>query len=112
MRRTTFDRGAIMHFAGFHHLSPALDERGAPAFSAQAGDGRARCGWAAFFAAMAARGLALAFDDDDASAARFVPAGQSKDEGEHATLASAIGHAKRFLRALRGGGAPGPPPGE
>jgi hypothetical protein len=100
MQRTTFDRGAILHFAGFHHLSPALDERGEPALSGEAGDGRARCGWEKFFAAMTARGLALAFDPEDASSTRFVPAGRTKDEGEHASLASAIEHSKRFVRAL------------
>jgi hypothetical protein len=102
MERTTSDRGAILHFAGFHHLSPALDAAGGPALGAAPGEGARRCGWEPFFAAMAARGLALAFDPADGASARFVPAAAARDAGEHATLASAIAHAKRFVRALRG----------
>ena len=103
MERTTFDRGAILHFAGFHRLSPALDPGGGPALAAEQGEGARRCGWEPFFAAMAARGLALAFDPDDGASARFVRSGEARDEGAHATLANAIAHAKRFVRALRGG---------
>ena len=102
MQRTTADRGAILHFAGFHHLSPALDAGGGPALAAELPDGARRCGWEPFFAAMAARRLALAFDPEDGASARFVRAARGKDAGEHATLASAIAHAKRFVRALRG----------
>jgi hypothetical protein len=103
MKRTTFDRGAILHFAGFHRLSPALDAGGGPALAAELPDGARRCGWEPFFAAMAARRLALTFDPDDGASARFVRSGEAKDGGEHPTLASAIAHARRFVKALRGG---------
>jgi hypothetical protein len=103
MERTTFDRGAILHFAGFHRLSPALDAGGGPLLAAELPEGARRCGWEPFFAAMAARRLALAFDPDDGASARFVRSGAAKGRGEHATLASAIAHAKRFVKALRGG---------
>ena len=74
MRHATRDRGTIIHFAGFHHLSPALDDRSRPTFSAGPGDGLARCGWERFFEAVRADGLALEYDPDDAASARFVPA--------------------------------------
>ena len=59
MTTPTADHGEVVHLAGRMHLSPALDEAGAPAFSAAAGDGLRRCGWAGFFAAMEARSLAV-----------------------------------------------------
>jgi hypothetical protein len=68
----TTDRGEIMHAAGRARLSPALRE-GAPALLAQ-GDTAGRCGWAPFFRALAARRLAVAWDDADPATARVVPA--------------------------------------
>jgi hypothetical protein len=100
MERTTIDRGAILHFAGAHHLSPALDGGGSPALSAESGGGLERCGWERFFAAMTARHLALAFTPDDPASARFVAAG-GRSGGEHGSLAGAIEHARRFLKAMR-----------
>ena len=81
MRSATADRGLIIHFAGFHHLSPALDDRSRPAFSAGAGDGLARCGWESFFKAMRAHGLALGFDPGDAASVRFLPASGARQAG-------------------------------
>ncbi len=115
MTGTTTDRGDIIHFAGFHHLSPARDERGAPAFSAAAGDGLARCGWERFFRALSERALAVARDPQDGSSARFVPWAPSRrddtaPEGAagHGGLAGALEHSRRFWKALV---APRPPPG-
>jgi hypothetical protein len=110
MKRATSDRGEIIHFAGEHGLSPALAE-GAPAFASGHGGGD-RCGWEALFAAMEARGLALAWDPEDPSAAAFVPrrglplAGHGSPGG--------LARSGRFLRALLGrdragpAGGPGP----
>lgn len=61
-----------MHAAGRARLSPGLRE-GAPALLPQ-GDTAGRCGWAPFFAALAARRLAVAWDDAEPSALRIVPA--------------------------------------
>jgi hypothetical protein len=94
----TRDRGEILHFAGFHHLSPALSERGDPAFSAAPGDGLSRCGWETFFGRMRERGLALSFEPEDGSSARFVPC--DRVEEEHPSLASAVEHARRFWAAM------------
>jgi hypothetical protein len=96
---STTDRGDIVHFAGFHRLSPALDGRSMPAFSAVAGDGLTRCGWASFFAAMASRDLALAYDPADGTSARFLPAAEAP-RGPRPGLADALQHARRFWRAL------------
>jgi hypothetical protein len=105
--KTTTDRCDILHFAGFHHLSPALDDRSTPVFSAEAGDRLARCGWETFFRAMAGRGLALAFDPQDASSVRFVATGgpspsPSPTGGEvpRHGLAHSIEHSRQFMRAL------------
>ena len=96
----TRDRGEILHFAGFHRLSPALSDRGEPKFSAAPGDGLARCGWEAFFHALDRHHLAVAFDPGDASSLRFVPAGAAVSGGEHPSLASALEHARRFWRSM------------
>jgi hypothetical protein len=105
--KTTTDRCDILHFAGFHHLSPALDDRSAPVFSVEASDRLTRCGWETFFKAMAARGLALTYDPRDAGSARFVVAtthapspSPTGDEAPRHDLAHAIDHSKRFVRAL------------
>jgi hypothetical protein len=99
--RQTHDRGEIVHFAGFHALSPALAGDGAPAFSAAAGDGLARCGWAAFFSAVESRGLALAYDPADAASARFVAGDRARGEGApEGGLGAALAHSRRFRAAL------------
>jgi hypothetical protein len=96
MALATADRGAIIHFAGRHGLSPAL-RAGAPALSAEKAEGAARCGWEAFFAALERAGPALLLDDGDPGAARPVP---SATPGSH-SLAGAWAEARRFLGALR-----------
>lgn len=101
MKVATDDRGEIIHFAGFHSLSPALVE-GRPALTS-GGDAQAvRCGWEQLFRAMTAQDLVLVRDDEDPGASAFVPRGQAiwtrppKAPGE-----SPLAHARRFLRALR-----------
>ncbi len=93
----TRDRGEILHLAGFRRLSPALSDRGEPAFSSAAGDGLARCGWENFFAACRAHHLAVAFDDGDRASVRFVPEDEAR---EHPSTESALAHARRFWRAM------------
>ena len=103
MKSATADREAIIHFAGFQRLSPALDEQSQPAFSAETGDGLVRCGWEGFFAAMRKRGLALEYESGDAASARFVPSAQARRSTRVEPLAGlrhAVDHAGRFWRAL------------
>jgi hypothetical protein len=101
MPSATTDRGAIIHFAGSHRMSPALDDRSRPAFSTRAGDGLSRCGWERFFAAMRAGGFALEFDPLGAASARLVPASEVRHEGERrATLLRAWRQAKLFWKAF------------
>jgi hypothetical protein len=101
MRVATRDRGAIVHFAGFHRLSPALDGSSRPAFSAGPGDGLARCGWESFFRALRANGLALEYDPEDAPSARFVAASAARRQRDRPrSLPQALDHARRFFRAL------------
>ena len=102
MQRATSDRGEIVHFAGFHHLSPGLDAASRPAFSSAPGDGVTRCGWETFFTALRTGGLAVAFDGADPSSVRFVPEAGAHGEGAHG-LRGALEHSKRFWKALRGG---------
>lgn len=68
----TTDRGEIIHAAGRARLSPALRE-GVPALLPQS-ETAGRCGWAPFFAALEARGLAVAWDAADPSSLRIVGA--------------------------------------
>ena len=104
MQRATTDRGEIIHFAGFHHLSPGLDPASRPAFSSATGDGVTRCGWETFFTALRKGGLAVSFDQADPGSARFVPEAEARAEGDREGLRGALEHSKRFWKALRGGG--------
>ncbi len=98
---TTTDRGAIIHFAGFHHLSPALDGKGMPAFSEEASPELKRCGWATFFEAAGSRGLAMSYALEDGASARFVAGREAHDEGAPTHgLGEAIAHSRRFLANL------------
>ncbi len=100
MKVAMTDRGQIIHFAGFHRLSPALRD-GAPAFAAGPDASLRRCGWETFFEALEARGLALSFDPEDPGNAAFVPRRQAKGLGHGGTsLRRALEHSARFLRAL------------
>ncbi len=94
------DRAEIMHLAGRARLSPALRDDGAPAL-VPAGEVAGRCGWAAFFAALEARRLAVAFDPADPSSVRLVPAAEAPRR-RGAGLAGALAGARRFLAALLG----------
>ncbi len=103
MKSVTTDREAIMHFAGFQRLSPALDRQSKPAFSAEAGDGLTRCGWERFFAAMRARRLVLEYEPADTASARLMPVAQaprSTGVERFSGLRHAVDHAGRFWRAL------------
>jgi hypothetical protein len=92
----TADRGAILHFAGRHGLSPALRD-GAPALTREQAPGASRCGWEPFFAALGRSGPALLTDDADPSAARPVPSADRPPLAPGAAWAEAL----RFLAALR-----------
>ena len=96
MIRATTDRSEIIHGLGFRHLSPALDARGQPAFSAAAGDGLTRCGWASFFRALDERKLALVFAED--APPELVPAARAHPPANR--LAGALRHASNFWAAL------------
>jgi hypothetical protein len=100
MKVATRDRGEIIHFAGFHRLSPALRD-GLPTFVAGPDATATRCGWEAFFRAMADRRLAMGFDPEDGTSAQFRPEGDLRDlPPPHRQREGALAHAKRFLRAL------------
>jgi hypothetical protein len=100
MKVATRDRGEIMHFAGFHELSPAL-RGGAPAFVTGHDETATRCGWEPFFRAMGERKLALVYDEEAPGAHEFRPEDEVRQlRHEHASLGDAIRHAKRFWRAL------------
>lgn len=107
MKRVTTDRGDIVHLAGFHRLSPALDAQGQPAFSSEPGDGLARCGWERFFAALRERRLAVESDPDDPAPARLVPAATDTPHAHpgHGG-AGAVEHSRRFWKALFPGRSP------
>lgn len=97
----TRDRGDVVHFAGRHHLSPALRD-GVPVLVAHGEPGR-RCGWAELFAAMSARGLVASLEPDDPGSFRLVSraAAPSSDAGL-GRRPGAVSEARRFLGALRG----------
>jgi sugar phosphate isomerase/epimerase len=93
----TLDRGAILHHAGLHRLSPALRD-GAPALVPPGEGVGGRCGWESFFRALDGRGLAVAIEAED-PAVRFVPRAEARSP---ASGRSALAEARRFLRALAG----------
>ena len=100
MKVATRDRGDIIHFAGFHSLSPALRD-GMPALVAGRDTTATRCGWETFFRAMGDRRLAMSFDPKVGASAEFRPEADLSDlPPPHAGREGAFQHAKRFLRAL------------
>jgi hypothetical protein len=100
MKVATRDRGDIIHFAGFHGLSPALRD-GVPAFVAGHDATATRCGWETFFRAMGDRRLAMGYDPEDGASAQFRSAADLVDLAPpHAGSEGALEHARRFLRAL------------
>lgn len=96
----TVDRAEVIHFAGRHRLSPAL-RGGAPALVG-AGDPGERCGWEPFFAALAARRLAVSFDPEDPASVSFVARRGGRADADRAPSRGAFAEARRFLAALRG----------
>lgn len=98
----TVDRADIIHFAGKHRLSPALRE-GAPALVGHGEPGE-RCGWAEFFAAMGARGVAASFEPEDPASFRIVSRGAAAGHptGGPGRGRGAFAEARRFLAALLG----------
>jgi hypothetical protein len=104
---TTTDRGAVIHFAGRHHLSPALRD-GAPVLAGP--DPGGRSGWAPFFSALEGRGLAARFDPDDGTSFATVPRREQGGRADQAAPATPEARApvapgreaRRFLQALRG----------
>lgn len=96
MPTATADRGAILHFAARHGLSPALRD-GAPVLAAGKAEGAGRCGWEPFFAALQRAGPALLLDDADPGAARPAPSADRHPPSP----ARAWAEARRFLEALR-----------
>ena len=100
MKIATTDRGAVLHHAGCHSLSPALQD-GRPLLVTQ-GDTAGRCGWQSFFEAAERAGLALAWDSEDPRAALLVPGGEAAEMVPHPTLAKGLARTRRFLAALRG----------
>jgi hypothetical protein len=99
MQAATSDRGAILDFAGMHHLSPGLRD-GRPALLSE-GETAGRCGWAPFFEAVDRLALALAWDLAVPERASLVPAAEARPLERHASLADGIDRARRFVRAFR-----------
>jgi hypothetical protein len=95
----TVDRGEIIHHAGRHALSPALDG-GRPVLLAR-GEAGARCGWEPFFSALAARGEALDLASDGGWRAVRRPGGPDPSE-EPSAPAAFLRRAVATARALRG----------
>lgn len=100
MRVASHDRGAILDLAGNGHLSPAIRD-GVPALAPE-GENAGRTGWAPFFAALDAAGLEVAWDTDDPSSARAVPAAEARPLERHPTFADGMARTRRFLAAWRG----------
>jgi hypothetical protein len=114
----TADRADVLHFAGRHRLSPAV--RAGEPLLVPAGETAGRCGWAPFFEALRARGLALSFEPADAaftfvrargaqghpSAAAAAPPSPSSPSPGPGRGGGALAEARRFLAALRGRPAP------
>ena len=92
------DHGELIHFAGRHGLSPALQD-GAPALVAH-GEPGARCGWAALFSALAARGETLALSPDGGW--RRLPLGEAPSPSRPSAPGAFLHRATATLRALRG----------
>jgi hypothetical protein len=109
VRTATRDRGAIIHWAGRHRLSPALRD-GAPAFAAGPDPALVRCGWEAFFAVLDRLAQSVAYDPEDPSSAAFLPRHQARAlQARHDSFRAALARWRRFLAALLGR-APGSPP--
>lgn len=106
MKMATHDRGEVLSFAGFHHLSPALRD-GAPRLVGE-GENAGRIGWEPFFSALDAAGLVMAWDTEDPASAAPISVAEGRALERIPTHAS-MEQARRFVRAFRRGPAP---PGE
>jgi hypothetical protein len=96
----TSDRGDVIHFAGHHHLSPAVRD-GAPALVGH-GDVAGRCGWATFFEALERRALAARFDPEDGASFSTVPRAKAAAAPRPAAARGWRAEVRRFAEALRG----------
>jgi hypothetical protein len=103
MRLATHDRGEVLSFAGFHHLSPALSD-GLPRLVVAA-ENTGRVGWEPFFAALDAASLVMAWDTEDPASALPISAAEGLAL-ERIPAHAAMEQARRFVRAFR----PGPTP--
>ncbi len=70
MKRPVHDHGAILHFAGAHHLFPVKGEGADDVSFATHGDaaGRTPIGWHAFFPALRRTGRTVHVDDEAGTA--------------------------------------------
>ncbi len=95
------DRAEIIHEAGRRRLSPALRD-GAPAL-VPPGEAAGRCGWAAFFAALEARRLAVDFEPQDPGSVRIVARAfaRARPPSLTARARAAFAEVRRFAAALR-----------
>ena len=103
MRLATHDRGEVLSFAGFHHLSPALRD-GAPRLVVAA-ENAGRVGWEPFFAALDAAGMVMAWDTEDPASALPISAAEGRALERIPTFA-AMEQARLFVRAFRRGPTP------
>ena len=103
MKLATHDRGEVLSFAGFHHLSPALRD-GTPRLVGEA-EKAGRVGWEPFFAALDAAGLVMAWDTEDPASAAPISAAAGRALERIPTFA-AMEQARRFVRAFRRGPTP------
>jgi hypothetical protein len=99
MKVATHDRGEVLSFAGFHHLSPVLRD-GRPRLVGE-GEGAGRVGWEPFFAALDSAGLVMSWDMDDPAGAAAIPASEGRSMEVHPPFSAAMERTRRFMRALR-----------
>ncbi len=100
MKIATHDRGEVLNLAGANHLSPAVVD-GRPRLVPE-GETAGRTGWEAFFGALHAAGLVVAWDTDDPASATAIPAADGRALERHAGLVPGVDRARRFVEAMRG----------
>jgi hypothetical protein len=96
----TIDRGAVLHHAALHRLSPAL-RAGAPALVPSGEGAGERCGWEPFFRALEGRRLAVALGEEGPDVA-FVPRAAARSRAKGPPTPGRLSGTGRFLRALAG----------
>ena len=77
MKTATHDRGQVLDFAGFHHLSPALRD-GLPVLVGE-GETSGRIGWREFFASLEQQDLVLSWDTEDPGSVASIPASEGRN---------------------------------